>query len=139
MSRRDIVERTRRVALTTLGLVLLVAATARSASVIPHVAPHITLDASMPADKAILEGEVSEVRLFFSEAPLMRGASIRIVNSSRQLIRSSPPEADSEDPRQLAVQIADGLSEGKYVIHWRCIAADGHVMRGSFTFNVVGR
>ena len=139
MSRRDIVERTRRVALTALGLLLLVAGTARSASVIPHVAPHITLDASTPADEEVLDGEVSEVRLFFSEAPLMRGASIRVVNSSRQLIRSSPPEADSEDPRQLSVQIAAGLSGGKYVIQWRCIADDGHVMRGSFTFDVVGR
>jgi|TARA_B110000263_G_scaffold69680_1_gene60657 methionine-rich copper-binding protein CopC len=103
------------------------------------VAPHITLDASTPADEEVLDGEVSEVRLFFSEAPLMRGASIRVVNSSRQLIRSSPPEADSEDPRQLSVQIAAGLSGGKYVIQWRCIADDGHVMRGSFTFDVVGR
>jgi methionine-rich copper-binding protein CopC len=139
MSRRDIIERMRRVVLATLGLVLVVTATARSASYIPYATPHITLDASMPADEDVVDGEVSEVRLFFSEAPLMRGASIRVVNSSRQLIRSSPPEADAEDPRQLAVQIAEGLPGGKYVIQWRCIADDGHVMRGSFTFDVIGR
>ena len=46
-------------------------------SVAPWAAPHITLDASAPEDEGTVEGEVTEVRLFFSDAPLMRGASIR--------------------------------------------------------------
>lgn len=97
---------------------------------------HITLDASLPEDEAVIEGEVTEVRLFFSDAPLMRGASIRIVNSSRQLMRSRPPRADEEDPKQLWVQVAQPLPAGTYVVQWRCIADDGHVMRGDFTFEV---
>lgn len=101
-------------------------------------APHITLDASQPEDDQTVAGNVTEVRLFFSEAPLMRGASIRVVNSSRRLVRSSPPEADTTDPRQLAVQIEPALPEGRYVVQWRCIADDGHVMRGDFTFEVAG-
>lgn len=105
----------------------------------PEGVPHITLDASAPEDDSSVEGEVNEVRLFFSEPPLMRGASIRIVDSSRKLVRSTPPEADAEDPSQLSVQIAQGLPAGRYVVQWRCIADDGHVMRGSFTFDVVGR
>ncbi|MEM7415161.1 MAG: copper resistance protein CopC [Gemmatimonadota bacterium] len=100
------------------------------------VVRHITLDASLPEDDAVIEGEVTEVRLFFSDAPLMRGASIRIVNSSRQLMRSRPPRADEEDPKQLSVQVAQPLPAGTYVVQWRCIADDGHVMRGDFTFEV---
>jgi len=84
-----------------------------------------------------VDGEVTEVRLFFSDAPLMRGASIRVVDSSRKLIRSSPPVADPEDPKQLSVQLPSALPGGTYVVQWRCIADDGHVMRGSFTFDVV--
>lgn len=101
--------------------------------------PHITLEASLPEDDQTVSDEVSEVRLFFSDAPLMRGASIRVVNSSRRLVRSSPPEADETDPRQLSVQIDPALPAGRYVVQWRCIADDGHVMRGDFTFEVVGR
>ena len=103
------------------------------------VAPHITLDASLPEDDQTVEGDVTEVRLFFSDAPLMRGASIRVVNSSRRLVRSSPPEADANDPKQLSVQIDPALPAGRYVVQWRCIADDGHVMRGDFTFEVTGR
>lgn len=101
------------------------------------VVRHITLEASLPEDDQTVNGDVTEVRLFFSDAPLMRGASIRVVNSSRRLVRSSPPEADADDPKQLAVQLAPALPPGRYVVQWRCIADDGHVMRGDFTFEVV--
>jgi len=97
---------------------------------------HITMDASEPADGSTVSGSVSEVRLFFSDAPLMRGASIRVVNSARSLQRSTPPAADTEDPKQLFVNMTPPLPPGTYVVQWRCIADDGHVMRGDFTFEV---
>ena len=136
----------RRIVLATLCLVLLAAAPGMPVPPTPGegepfapVAVHITLESSIPGDEEAVDGEVTEVRLFFSDAPLMRGASIRIVNSSRKLMRSSPPEADPVDPKQLAVQVDPALPDGKYVVQWRCIADDGHVMRGAFTFDVVGR
>lgn len=138
MSGRKLHVRAGRVSLALLGGLLLVGASPRPEPVSVEVR-HITLDASIPEDDEAVAGEVTEVRLFFSDAPLMRGASIRIVNSSRKLVRSSPPEADVEDPKQLSVQIAPALPADKYVVQWRCIADDGHVMRGSFTFDVVGR
>jgi methionine-rich copper-binding protein CopC len=97
---------------------------------------HITLDASAPEDGQKLAAEVKEIRLFFSGAPILRGASVRIVTASRSLVRSSPPAADPADPKQLFVQIESGLAPGAYVVQWRCIADDGHVMRGDFRFEV---
>jgi len=137
MSRREPYPHRLRVALATLASVLLLVASVPTAA-LPHLAPHITLDASFPEDEEAVDGEVTEVRLFFSDAPLMRGASIRVVDSSRKLIRSSPPVADADDPKQLSVQLPSALPGGTYVVQWRCIADDGHVMRGSFTFDVVG-
>jgi len=104
----------------------------------PPLAPHITLEASIPEDETTVDGDVTEVRLFFSDAPLMRGASIRIVNASRSLMRSGPPAADPDDPKQLSVDLAPALPSGRYVVQWRCIADDGHVMRGAFSFEVAG-
>jgi copper transport protein len=98
---------------------------------------HITMDRSAPADGEKV-AHASEIRLFFSGAPLMRGASVRVVNSARSLMRSSPPAADAEDSRQLFVTIDPPLPPGTYVVQWRCIADDGHVMRGDFTFEVTG-
>jgi copper transport protein len=97
---------------------------------------HITMDRSIPGDGEKVAEPVTEVRLFFSGAPLLRGASVRIVNSARSLMRSSPPAADSVDDKQLFVKIEPGLPVGTYVVQWRCIADDGHVMRGDFAFEV---
>jgi copper resistance protein C len=103
------------------------------------VVRHITLDASAPAAGQVVSGQVDEIRLFFSGAPLLRGASVRIVTSQRQLIRSSPPAADARDPRQLFTKLDQPLPPGSYVVQWRCIADDGHVMRGDFRFEVAVR
>jgi len=97
--------------------------------------PHITMERSEPADGTTVPS-VSEIRLFFTGAPLMRGASVRVVTSGRQLMRSTPPAPDSEDPRQVFVNMDPPLPAGTYVVQWRCIADDGHVMRGDFTFEV---
>lgn len=97
---------------------------------------HIVLDASHPADGETVVGEVKEIRLFFSDAPLMRGASVRIVTSSRSLMRSTPPAPDGSDPKQVFVSVDPPLPPGAYVVQWRCIADDGHVMRGDFKFEV---
>jgi methionine-rich copper-binding protein CopC len=59
------------------------------------------------------------------------------VTSSRSLMRSTPPAADPDDPKQLFVQVDPPLPPGAYVVQWRCIADDGHVMRGDFRFEVV--
>lgn len=97
---------------------------------------HIVLDASLPADGDEAARNVKEIRLFFSGEPLLRGASVRIVTSSRSLVRSSPPAIDAKDPKQLYVEIPTALAPGAYVVQWRCIADDGHVMRGDFRFEV---
>jgi methionine-rich copper-binding protein CopC len=98
---------------------------------------HITLEKSAPADEAKV-GSVSEVRLFFTGAPLLRGASVRIVTANRTLVRSSPPAADPTDGKQLFTRVDAPLAPGSYVVQWRCIADDGHVMRGDFRFEVTG-
>jgi methionine-rich copper-binding protein CopC len=102
----------------------------------PAFFEHITMDRSIPGDGEKVPGPITEVRLFFSGAPLLRGASVRIVNSARSLMRSSPPAAEATDDKQLFVKIDPGLPAGAYVVQWRCIADDGHVMRGDFTFEV---
>jgi methionine-rich copper-binding protein CopC len=124
-----------------VGVGLLVVSAAISSGPEPSAAlpletlPHITLEKSEPADGSQV-GPVSEIRLFFTGAPLMRGASVRVVTSGRQLMRSSPPAPDAADPKQVFVRIDPPLPPGTYVVQWRCIADDGHVMRGDLTFEV---
>jgi methionine-rich copper-binding protein CopC len=124
-----------------MGLVLIAAGfsswadLSAASPVLASARRHITLERSEPEDGSTV-ASVSEIRLFFTGAPLMRGASVRVVTSARQLMRSSPPAADAQDPKQVFVRLDPPLPPGTYVVQWRCIADDGHVMRGDFTFEV---
>ena len=119
-----------------IGAALMVPALSADAEMASAPMPHIVLDSSVPADESAIAEPVTEIRLFFSGAPLMRGASVRVITSARQLMRTSPPAADPADPKQLFVQIDPPLPPGAYRVQWRCIADDGHVMRGDFSFEV---
>jgi len=123
-------------AILLLGSALTIPAISADAAAPAAVLPHIVLDSSVPADGSVNAEPVGEIRLFFSGAPLMRGASVRVITSARQLVRTSPPAADPEDPKQVFVQIDPGLAPGAYRVQWRCIADDGHVMRGDFAFEI---
>jgi methionine-rich copper-binding protein CopC len=100
------------------------------------VMPHIVLESSVPEDESVTAEPVQEIRLYFSDAPLMRGASVRVVTSARQLMRTSPPTPDPDDGKQVYVEVDPPLPPGSYRVQWRCIADDGHVMRGAFAFEV---
>jgi methionine-rich copper-binding protein CopC len=119
-----------------LGLLAVVAVAVPPSLTARGPVVHIVLDKSAPDDGEAIAGEVTEIRLSFSDAPLMRGASIRVMTSGRSLMRSTPPAPDSDDPKVVAVQLTPALPPGGYVVQWRCIADDGHVMRGDFTFEV---
>ena len=119
-----------------VGAALMVPALSADASMASVPVAHIVLDSSVPADESVNTEPVGEIRLFFSGAPLMRGASVRVITSARQLMRTSPPAADPADPKQLYVQIEPPLPPGAYRVQWRCIADDGHVMRGDFAFEI---
>jgi hypothetical protein len=100
-------------------------------------ARHLTLDHAIPGPDSIASGAVAEVRLFFSEAPQMRATTVRVVDSGRSLMTSTPPSAFEEDQRQVYVELAEPLPPGAYVVMWRVMAQDGHVLRGDYSFRVI--
>lgn len=102
------------------------------------VVRHLTLDQTVPPTDSTVAGSVTEVRLTFSEAPLLRGTSVRVVDSGRSLMPASPPITFEPDPRTVYVTVDPALGAGAYTVQWRVIAQDGHVMRGNFGFEVKG-
>ncbi len=97
---------------------------------------HLTLDHALPGPDSVMSSSVTEVRLFFSEPPQMRATTIRIVDSNRSLMSSTPPSAYEGDQRQVYVRLDEPLPPGSYVVQWRVMAQDGHVQRDDFSFRI---
>jgi len=102
----------------------------------PPAAPHLRLVATQPAADTVLASAPEEIRLFFSEAPQMRGTTVRLVNAAEELVPTTAAAADPEDGRQVFIRPTAGLAAGIYTVQWRVIAQDGHTQRGDFGFRI---
>lgn len=96
---------------------------------------HTHLESSMPADKAVLEAAPSEVMLHFSEATRLTALTIQKEGEKEQMAISVLPKTASAAPK---VPL-DPLSPGKYIVNWRAVGSDNHVMNGALHFTVKGK
>jgi methionine-rich copper-binding protein CopC len=94
---------------------------------------HAELEASMPADKAVLSSPPKEIVLTFSEGAKLTALSIQKRGGAKQDIGPLPSQMQAQF--KLA---APALTAGDYVISWRAVADDMHVSSGEISFEVSG-
>ncbi|MCU1358390.1 MAG: Copper resistance protein CopC [Acidimicrobiales bacterium] len=114
------------VALATLVVVLVVLVPAGTASA------HAELESSNPADGSVLKAAPSSVSLQFSESVSVRSDGVRVVDATSRRVDRSKAEGSGN---RVTVPLGK-LATGSYLVSWRVISADGHPVRGAFTFSV---
>lgn len=92
---------------------------------------HSELSASVPADKATLAEAPKEVVLDFSEPVNLTALSLERSGEAKQSLGPLPAAAAAH----FAIA-APALSSGDYVVDWRALSDDGHVMSGALHFTV---
>lgn len=92
---------------------------------------HVHLKSSIPAEGAVVSPAPTQVVLNFTEPALVTALWIQQGNEPRRKLGplSSKPQA--------TVTVATaGLKPGKYVLTWRAVSPDQHVMSGQLHFTV---
>lgn len=118
----------------TIGLAISLAALTGAAE---GRAFHLALERSSPAAGETLPASPDEVRLWFSQTPQASATVIRLVDGeTERLVELGPTRQDPDDARAFAASVAATLGAGSYTVRWRTMAADGHVVRGTFNFVV---
>jgi copper resistance protein C len=97
---------------------------------------HLRLERTEPAGDEVVTEAPAEIRLFFSEAPQMRGTTVRLADAAGELVATTGATADEDDPREVYIRPDGELADGPYTVHWRVIAQDGHAQNGTFEFRV---
>jgi methionine-rich copper-binding protein CopC len=92
---------------------------------------HAHLQNSTPADGGVLDSSPAEVVLTFSEAARLTGAWIQRAGDTKEKLQSLPQKAAREVKVPLPV-----LTPGAYIVSWRAISDDGHVVPGQIRFTV---
>ena len=95
---------------------------------------HAELETPTPADKSLVPPPVAEVSGIYSEAMTPTGSSLVVKDTSGATVASGT--VDPEDDTRMVATPATPLSTGTYTVEWTSVALDGHVERGSWTFDV---
>jgi copper transport protein len=96
-------------------------------------AAHADLISSTPADGSIVDEAPSEISLDFTEGVDVQDNGIRLLDAGGTPVALGPAKADGATA---TVPIDAELERGSYVVAWRAVSADGHPIRGAFTFSV---
>ena len=95
------------------------------------VEAHAHLERSTPADGSVLSAAPAQLVLQFSELAQLATLSIESSGGARQAVTALPGTAQSR-----IVIALPPLPPGDYVISWRAVGVDGHVVPGRIHFTV---
>lgn len=95
-------------------------------------AAHAHLERAVPADGSVLHTAPTRVVLTLSEAARLTALWIEPAGGERQKVAALPTQA----AREITVALP-ALAPGRYVIAWRALSADGHVVPGQVRFTLL--
>lgn len=117
-----------------LGLVLLAAA-ALLCGLCFDAHAHAVLVKSSPARRAVLAAPPGRVELSFNERLEPAYSSASVWSAADARVDDGKVSIGPDDPRRLTVGIPS-LGPGQYTVKFRVLSVDGHVVEGSFPFEV---
>ena len=94
-----------------------------------HAHSHLTR--STPADGAALETAPTSLALEFSEPVTLTAVTVTADGQKARTLTPLPTKAS----KTFDVPVT-GLADGRYVVTWRALSADTHVMTGELKFSV---
>lgn len=92
---------------------------------------HAHLQRAVPADGSVLQAAPEKLVLAFSEDARLTALSIARDGGAPQKVTPLPAAA----AREISVALPP-LTPGEYVVTWRALSADGHVVPGRLHFTL---
>lgn len=93
---------------------------------------HAHLQAAAPADGSTLTAPPSRIMLHFSEAARLTAAWIQKRGEARRKLQPLPERSAAE----ISVALPP-LTPGHYVVSWRVLSDDGHIVPGELRFTLL--
>ena len=90
---------------------------------------------TVPEASRTINAPPPEVRLTYSEPIEPRFAIVSVTDAAGRQVTSGQPASAPGSPQTLVTPL-ERVPEGWYLVFWRVISADGHPVRGAFTFAV---
>lgn len=122
--------RTARIAVAGVAVVVLLVATAGTASA------HARLVSTDPAASSVLLAPPAQVVLDFDDVVTIDGGSLRVFGPDGRRVDDGGDHHPGGRRDAVAVGLPTDLGRGSYVVAWRVISDDGHPVHGAYVFSV---
>ena len=96
---------------------------------------HAYLVKSVPAQRAVLFRAPAKIQLWFNERLEPRYSSFTVSDAEGKTVDIGKAEVSGDDPKQLSASVKT-LPAGRYLIKYRVLSVDGHVVQDRFPFTV---
>jgi copper transport protein len=96
---------------------------------------HAALLRTVPSASRTVNKPPPQVSLTYSEPVEPRFAIVSVTDAAGRQVTAGPPQRAVGAPQTLVTPLRR-VPEGWYLVFWRVISADGHPVRGAFTFAV---
>jgi copper resistance protein C len=96
---------------------------------------HAHLEKATPAPDSKTT-QVREIRLDFSEAVEAKLSVIKLETGEERTVVEPEARPDPKDGKALVVSLYEPLAPGIYRVVWSVVTADGHKVKGSYSFLV---
>ncbi|WMJ09327.1 MULTISPECIES: copper resistance CopC family protein [unclassified Nitrosomonas] len=96
---------------------------------------HAALVKSDPPRRAALAVSPKHIQLWFNEKIEGAYALITVKDSQQNVVTTNNPETVADDPKSIVLSLPQ-LEPGRYMVHYRVMSVDGHVIESNFDFNV---
>jgi len=97
---------------------------------------HLKLVRSFPASDTVLVTSPEKITIELSEAVELTGAKLTLAKQGGAPIALGALRREPSAPKVLRADVPTTLTSGGYVVSWRTMSKDGHVVKGTFGFRV---
>ena len=96
---------------------------------------HAYLVKSAPAQRAVLYRSPTKIQLWFNERLEPQYSSLSLSDANGKPVETGKAQVSFADPKQISVPIKP-LPPGRYLIKYRVLSVDGHIVQDQFPFTV---
>lgn len=96
---------------------------------------HAALVRSSPARRAVLSQSPEQARLWFNESVEPRFSTVSVWDAGGTRVDLENAAVSTDDPKRLSVGLRP-LRPGRYIITFRVLSVDGHVVEGDVRFEI---
>ena len=93
------------------------------------------VSASPTANSTVPQGPAM-ISATFNEALTSALSKLTLIDAAQRAIPLDSVRTADDDPKTITARVAATLKPGRYTVKWQAAGADGHPMRGEFTFLV---